>query len=96
MLRHALALLPAAQDVAAGRSVGEAVGAWRGLHFRRKTAVERQLGVWRPPVLRRTIEDLQGAVLASRRSPDLGAALASRTLLDIAMRTRRARNPRAA
>jgi DNA polymerase-3 subunit delta len=96
VLRHALALLPAAQDVAAGHSVGEAVGAWRGLHFRRKAAVERQLGVWRPPPLRRIIEDLQGAVLDSRRSPDLGAALASRTLLDIAVRTRRARNPRAA
>jgi DNA polymerase III subunit delta len=96
VLRHALALLPAAEDVAGGRSVGEAVGAWRGLHFRRKTAVERQLGAWRPRALRRVIDDLQGAVLDSRRSPDLGSALASRTLLGIAMSARRSRNPRAA
>ena len=84
VLRHALALLSAAQDVAAGRSITEAVGGWRGLHFRRKSAVERQLGRWRPPVLRLVIADLQAAVLGSRRAPDLGAALAGRTLLDIA------------
>jgi DNA polymerase-3 subunit delta len=96
VLRHALALLSAAQEVAGGRSVGEAVGSWRGLHFRRKAAVERQLGLWRPPALRRVIEDLQGAVLDSRRSPELGAALAGRALLDIAAKTRRAKNPRAA
>jgi DNA polymerase-3 subunit delta len=84
VLRHALALLSAAQDVAAGRSVAEVVSGWRGLHFRRKSAVERQLGRWRPPVLRRVIADLQAAVLGSRRAPDLGAALAGRTLLDLA------------
>jgi DNA polymerase-3 subunit delta len=89
VLRHALALLSAAQDVAAGRSVAEAVGGWRGLNFRRKSAVERQLGRWRPPVLRRVIADLQAAVLGSRRAPDLGAALAGRTLLDIAAWARR-------
>jgi DNA polymerase-3 subunit delta len=96
VLRHALALLSASQDVAGGRSVGEAVGMWRGLHFRRKNAVERQLGLWRPPALQRVVESLQGAVLDSRRSPDLGAALAGRALLDIAGQARRPKSPRAA
>jgi DNA polymerase-3 subunit delta len=96
VLRHAIALLSAAQDVAGGRSIGEAVGSWRGLHFRRKNAVEHQLALWRAPALRRVIEDLQAAVLDSRRSPDLGAALAGRALLDIAAAARRPRNPRAA
>jgi DNA polymerase-3 subunit delta len=96
LLRHAFALLSARLDVAGGKSVGEVVGSWRGLHFRRKSAVERQLGTWQPSALTRAVETLQAAVLDSRRSPDLGAALAGRTLLDIAATARRARGSRAA
>ena len=95
-LRHALALLAARLDVEAGRGMAEVAGSWRGLHFRRKTAVERQLGAWRSPALTRSVEVLQAAILTSRCSPDLGAALASRTLLDIALEARRAKGPRAA
>ena len=95
-LRHALALLSARLDVAGGKSISEVAGSWRGLHFRRKSAVERQLAVWQASALTRVVEKLQAAVLDSRRSPELGAALAGRTLLDIAAEARRAKNPRAA
>lgn len=96
LLRHALALFSARLDVGGGRSIGEVTGSWRGLHFRRKNAIERQLALWQAPALRRVIETLQAAVLGSRRSPDLGAALASRTLLDIAAAAQRAKGSRAA
>jgi DNA polymerase-3 subunit delta len=96
LLRHAFALLAARIDVENGRSVSEAAGSWRGLHFRRKAAVERQLGLWRSPALIRMVERLQAAVLDSRRSPDVGAALAGRTLLDIAAQARRAKGARRA
>ena len=95
-LRHAFALLPASQAVAGGRGIGEVVASWRGLHFRRQTLVKGQLGLWRPPALTRVIAALQAAILGTRRSPDLGAALAGRTLLDIAAAARRAKGPRAA
>jgi DNA polymerase III subunit delta len=95
-LRHALALLAARLEVEAGRGIAEVAGSWRGLHFRRKDAVTRQLGAWRSPALTQAIERLQAAVLTSRRAPDLGVAPAGRTLLDIALEARRARGPRAA
>jgi DNA polymerase-3 subunit delta len=90
-LRHALLLMPAVIDVAGGRGAGDVVDALRGLHFRRKDAVRRQLAAWKPAPLRRVVEALQDAVLASRRSAELGSALAQRVLLDIAAQTRRAR-----
>jgi DNA polymerase III subunit delta len=83
-LRHAFTLFSARLDVAGGKSITDTVAAWRGLHFRRKTIVERQVGVWTVRALGRVIDALQGAVLDSRRSSDLGAALAGHTLLDIA------------
>ena len=95
-LRHAFALLAARLEVEAGRGIAEVAGSWRGLHFRRKDAVMRQLGAWRSPALTRAVEVLQAAILTSRCSPDLGAALAARTLLDIALEARRAKGPRAA
>jgi DNA polymerase-3 subunit delta len=95
-LRHAFALLSARLDVEAGRGITEVAGSWRGLHFRRKDAVMRQLGAWRSPALTRVVDTLQAAILTSRMAPDLGAALAARTLLDIALEARRAKGTRAA
>ena len=96
MLRHAFALIAARIDVEGGRGVTEVAGSWRGLHFRRKDAVTRQLATWRAATLAPVVDKLQAAVLDSRRSPDLGTALASRGLLDIAAAARRAKGPRAA
>jgi DNA polymerase III subunit delta len=94
-LRHAFSLFSARLDVAGGKSISETVAAWRGLHFRRKTVVEKQLGLWSVKALTRVIDALQAAVLDSRRAPDLGAALAGHTLLDIAAAAAASRRPRA-
>jgi DNA polymerase III subunit delta len=88
-LRHALTLMAARLDVEEGRTVDAVVASWRALHFRRKPTVEAQLKRWRSAALSRVVEVLQGAVLTSRCSPDLGAAVAARTLLDIAVAARR-------
>jgi DNA polymerase-3 subunit delta len=93
-LRHAFALFAARLDVAGGKSISDAVAAWRGLHFRRKPLVERQLGVWNVKALTRVIGALQAAVLDSRRAPDLGAALGGHTLLDIAAAASKAKRGR--
>jgi DNA polymerase-3 subunit delta len=88
-LRHALALLPLSLEVAAGKPAGIAVEAWRGLHFRRRPLVERQLQRWAPDRLRELVATLQARVLETRRLPDLAAAIAARTLLEIASDARR-------
>jgi DNA polymerase III subunit delta len=94
-LRHAFTLFSARLEVAGGKSIAETVAAWRGLHFRRKTVVEKQLGLWTLKALTHVIETLQAAVLDSRRAPDLGAALAGHALLDIAAATTAAKRARA-
>lgn len=83
-LRHALALAGACLDVEGGRPAGAVVEGWRGVHFRRKPALTRQLGRWSSARLVKVIDVLQRAVLDSRRMPDAGPALASRALLEIA------------
>lgn len=83
-LRHALALAAARAEVEAGRSAPSAVESWRGLSFKRRSAVERQLARWTSAALRRTIAVLQDAVLDSRRLSELGEVLAMRVLLDLA------------
>jgi DNA polymerase-3 subunit delta len=84
-LRHGLGLLSARTDMGGSKSSGEAASSWRGLHFRRKAAVERQLGIWSVSALGRVVEKLQAAVLESRRTPELGVALVGRTLIEIAV-----------
>jgi DNA polymerase-3 subunit delta len=88
-LRHGLMLLPACLDVEAGRSASSVVETWRGLHFRRKPAIERQLQRWSPATLRRAIAVLQASVLETRRQADLDHAIVGKTLLDIARIARR-------
>ena len=93
-LRHGLALLAARADVEAGRPVGAAVEGWRGLHFRRKAAVERQLGAWTTATLRHAVERLQADLLETRRSPEAADAVASRTLLALAVQAQTAARQR--
>lgn len=88
-LRHALALLPATLDVESGRPAGSVVETWRGLHFRRKPAVERHLQRWSPALLRRGIAVLQSSLLETRRFSELGHSIAAKALLDIARTARR-------
>lgn len=83
-LRHALALLPARAQVEAGQSADAAVGAWRGLHFRRRAGVQRQLRGWTTARLIGVIARLQDATLQSRLSAGAAATLGARVLLEIA------------
>lgn len=82
-LRHALALLPLLGEVERGRSPSAVAEGWRGLHFKRRPAVERQLGRWRQAGLREAIARLHAETLASRRHPDLGPALAADILFSL-------------
>ncbi len=83
-LRHATAMLALRLDNPE-KSSSAMAAAWRGLHFKRKASVERQLGLWGPARLRQAIDILAQAVLASRRAePALAEAIASAALLRIA------------
>lgn len=86
-LRHAMALLSAREEVAAGRPADEALRPLR-LHFRRAPGVQQQLGRWTVPDLRRAIAKLQDGVLESRRRAEVGEAVASRALMEVAARAR--------
>jgi DNA polymerase-3 subunit delta len=88
-LRHAVSLLPARLDVETGRSPAQAVEAWRGLHFRRKPAVERQLQLWSSQALRHAIARLQASILETRRLSELDQTIAGKTLLDLARMAKR-------
>lgn len=82
-LRHALLLAGARADVEGGRPPASVVEGWRGLSFKRRSAIERQLGQWNSTSLRRVVGRLQNAVLDTRRLPDLAEALTHRVLLQI-------------
>jgi DNA polymerase III subunit delta len=88
-LRHALVLLPARLSVEEGRPVSSVVEGMRGLHFRRKAAMERHLQRWTSEALKAAIATIQASVLESRRQAELGDALAVKTLLDLARAARR-------
>lgn len=83
-LRHTFQLLAARAEMEAGRSASAVVETWRGLHFRRKAAIQRQLSRWTSTSLADAAGRLQLAVLESRRSSDLGAALTAEALFGLA------------
>ena len=88
-LRHAAQLLAAtAARGASGRSE-DGLQAWRGLHFRRRAAVVRQIEIWRSEEVTDIVGRLQAAVLDTRRLPGLAASLTSRVLLGVAETARR-------
>lgn len=82
-LRHAMALLAAKEEVAAGRSAEEALRPLR-LHFRRAAGVQQQLARWSAPNLRRAVARLQDAVLESRRRAEVAEAVAAQALFAVA------------
>ncbi|HEY8383911.1 MAG TPA: DNA polymerase III subunit delta [Microvirga sp.] len=83
-LRHAFALLPLRIDVEAGKSPGVAVESWRGLYFKRKDAVQRQLKQWTSATLRDAIRRIQEALYDTRRLPNLDDTILARTFLQLA------------
>ncbi len=88
LLRHAMALLPFRSEVETGTPPGIALQAWRGLHFKRKRAVEGHLSAWRVEALISHVERIQAAILETRRTPELAEAVASRTIIEIALANR--------
>lgn len=90
-LRHAMQLLGAVESLASGEAYDSVMRSWRGLHFRRKDAVGRQLRIWGAAPLLAAIDTLQIAVLETRRTPNLAPTLTSRALFSVAERARRAR-----
>lgn len=95
-LRHALALFAVQSEAAAiGKPARAMVDGWRGLHFSRKDAVTRQLGIWTGSRLRPLLDEIQQGVLAVRRAPEVSDAVASGLLLGIARKARfsRGRSP---
>lgn len=87
-LRHGLALLGHAARMGGRGDVEGAIRNWRGLHFRRKNAVTRQLKLWTPDRLAKAVERLQGAALTTRQLPALADAAASQALFALGSRAR--------
>ncbi len=83
-LRHAFALLKARLEIESGRPASSVVEGWRGLHFRRKAAVERHLGRFDSTGLKTVIRNLQTALLDTRRQAVLSDTITARALLQIA------------
>lgn len=87
-LRHGLALLGNVIRHGDGQDVEGLLRSWRGLHYRRRPAVSRQLKGWSPERLRPAIEALQDAALITRRFPALADATASQALFAVSSRAR--------
>lgn len=85
-IRHALALLAGCAAREAGLDLDTALRSWRGLHFRRRDAVGRQIAMWSPGRLAPAIADLQRASLTARQFASISAAVTSATLARVAER----------
>jgi DNA polymerase III subunit delta len=88
-LRHAMMLLSARMAVEEGRPISAVMEGMRGLHFRRKSLVERHLQRWTSESLRQAVAQLQASLLDTRRLAALDDTIASKTLLDLARAARR-------
>lgn len=88
-LRHALSLVAAVTAREGGSDGVSILQGWRGLHFRRRDRVARQIPIWSSERLARIIGRLQTTTLDSRRSSNLAAALTSAALFEIAGQARR-------
>jgi DNA polymerase-3 subunit delta len=82
--RHALSLLAARDRYEASRDLDAALANWRGLHFRRKDIIARQIRQWRQSALSEAIALLQAAVLAGRTSASLADVTMMNALTSIA------------
>jgi DNA polymerase-3 subunit delta len=91
VLRHAMQLLGGVNALSKGDSPDHVLRSWRGLHFRRKDAIGRQLRGWTSTALMDAVDKLQAAVLETRRAPNLAPTLTSRVLIGLAETARRAR-----
>lgn len=89
-LRHALTLLGAVLKAPGMQDLDGLLRSWRGLNFRRKAIVSRQIRMWDADRLAVVIGRLQDAALVTRQSPALGDAAASQALFALGSRARSA------
>lgn len=59
----------------------------RGIHFKRKPAVEQALKTWNSPAISREMNRLQAAILQTRQKPALEESIALHTLLSITVQS---------
>lgn len=83
-LRHSHALLASRAVIEEESSVDAALASWRGLHFRRKASVQRQLDRWRVSSLREVGRALFDATAQARINATLSPAIAAASLVRIA------------
>ncbi len=89
-LRHALMLAGARAAIDAGKPLPTIVNGLRGLHFKRKTTVERQIRAWTAGMLDRAIRDCGEAVAGTRKQAAIAGPIAQKSLWSIALAARRA------
>lgn len=83
--RHAQRLHRSRMTVEAGATAGAVIESeWRGLHFSRRSNVERALQSWSGARLEAVVIKLTDAVLESRRAGSFGNVVAGRVLASIA------------
>lgn len=93
--RHVLSLLACRMRVELGDDLETALSSWRGLHFRRRTSVQRQLERWRVRSLEDVSRTLFEATARTRQVGMLAPAIAAATLLRVAgYGTGRGKDPR--
>jgi DNA polymerase-3 subunit delta len=83
--------LGATTELAQGRPADAVAEAWRGLHFKRKPLIKKQLQRWTSTEIKAAVGLLQEAMLRTRRQSDLDHAIAGRALLEISRAARRGR-----
>ena len=89
-LRQVAQLHKARLAVEDGASVGEAAaGIQPFVHFSRKAAVEAALKIWTSTRLERAMSQIAEATLETRRQSTMAEAIAQRTLLALAVNSRR-------
>jgi DNA polymerase III subunit delta len=85
LLRHSLSLLSARAHMEHTKtSAPQAAEQWRGLHFKRKDMIIKQIGLWPSALLLKIIQRLQETIYQSRLSHNLELTLMSRLVFDIA------------
>ena len=82
--RHTLSLLACRTRVEEGDDLDGSISSWRGLHFRRKPSVQRQVERWSVQALKNVTRMLSGATAQSRQIGPLATALTAASLLRIA------------
>ncbi len=95
-LRHFQALQLARHKMDANRAPAQVIiaGMRPPLHFSRKQAFERALGIWNASALAKALARLDASVFQARSNGGLGSAIAGRELLAIANEASRLRRQR--